>query len=196
MLVPNPRPRRSPKGLQTCFSFRRPPVKKDSTHATWVFSRDELGRILRAWNRDTSVGIYSVGEADPFVTAIERPENAPAVPIREHLRKNPAPPPNGRCRVLYHGMGRDYPGLRAIGREGACAATGYDPGQPDRRFRRKPRGRFNEIYSVYTLNVVPERTAKSIIQQIFDLLKPRGRAVISVRRDTCKGNLLPRSHNL
>jgi len=195
MLVPGPKPRRSPKGLQTCFSFRRPPVRKSTSHATWVFTRPELSRILRNWDRDTSVGIHSVGDANPFITAIQRPE-APAVPLREYLRKHPQAPPNGRCRGLYHGMGRDYPALKDIIREGACAATGYDPGQPDRKIRRKPHGRFNEIYSIYTLNVVPERTARNIVQQIFDLLKPRGRAVISVRRDICGGGLLSRSHDL
>jgi len=118
------------------------------------------------------------------------------VPLRQHLQRHPKAPPNGRCRVLYHGMGQDYPGLRAISRGGSCAVTGYDPGQPDRRFRKKPRGKFNEIYSIYTLNVVPERTARNIVQQIFDLLKPKGKAVIAVRRDTCGGGLLPRSHDL
>jgi len=188
--VPNPNVRRGSRGSQACVSFRKKPARSDGTSATWEFTKPELAQILENWDEEVSFAEHTVGTASPFVTA--RARKAPAAPIREALKSNPAP--EGQCKVLYHGVGKDRPGAEAIGRGGQCQVSSYDKYSPETELQKKPTGQHNEVYSIYTLNVVPETEAKEIVQELHDRLKPGGKAIVSTRRDVCRGGLLPKTH--
>jgi hypothetical protein len=137
-----------------------------------------LRDLLKDWNRQVAWGQYSVGPASPFKTAIARKK--PAVPLRSEIRGAPA-----ACRRLYHGIGKDQKGLVAMGR-GGCEAVGYDKYSPRSEDRRAPTGQFSEVFSIFTLNVIPESEAKQVVQELHDKLRDGGRAVIATRKDICK----------
>ena len=179
------------RGSQACVSFRKKPVRSNSSFATWEFSRSELGRILANWNGEVSFRPHTRGTGSPWVTAIARPKAA--LPIRKHLQY--APVPCSGCRVLYHGMGRDKRGLMALGRSGACSAAGYDRYSPIEADRKMPTGKFSEVVSTFTLNVLDQAEAKKVVREIHSKLRPGGIAVITTRRDVCKlkgKSLLPK----
>jgi len=189
--ISNPNVRRASGGSQACVSFRDRPWFTTDGAATWVFDRRDLDKILKNWNREVSWGQFSIGEKDPGATT--RMRRAPAKPIQLYLRRTRAPK-NGTCRVLYHGVGADEPGLKAIAR-GRCRGVGYDKYPKKRSHGRKPTGKFNEIFSIFTLNTVTERQARQILRDIRSHLKAGGRAVVATRRGrpVCEG-LLPRSY--
>lgn len=193
MRVKAKKPRRSNRGSQACVSFRKKPTRSNGGFATWEFTKPELAELLANWNREVSFGQHTEGTASPWVTAIPRPKAA--LPIREHLKKGPRPP--SKCRVLYHGMGKDKPGLAALRRSGACEAAGYDKYSPNDDERVLPGGKFSEVVSNFTLNVVNEAEAKQVVRELHDKLRADGRAVITTRRDVCKlegQSLLPKTH--
>lgn len=150
------------------------PVKESTgKFAQWHVSKDDLANILKNWD---SVGWDLRGNSRPsseekfHSTAISR--NKLSTPIESYLKHNK---PQGR--VLYHGVGRDDIGAKALG------AEKYDPFHPDENVRKAPTGNFDEVHSHYTLNVVDKDTGKKILEHIHGLLNDNGKAVISVRRD-------------
>lgn len=157
-------------GDQYCVSLPARPAKETRGYALWKLTRSELGRLLgRMKARKTRSG------PSGFRTAIAR-RRAPA-PMRSLSGRS------GAC--LYHGVGRDQPGVRAL-RKRCRVVTAYDPHHPDPRMRKRPRGKYDEILSIYTLNVVSTAEGRRVLREIHRMLKPGGRAVLAVRRDTCR----------
>jgi len=76
----------------------------------------------------------------------------------------------GRCLDYGCGKGDD---VRAYG------MVGWDPAHSPGR----PRGKFNTVVCSYVLNVVAPKDVPNILQDITSLLKPGGRAYLTVRRD-------------
>jgi hypothetical protein len=172
-------PRKS-RNNQACVNFRKKPARIGNSSATWVFTKPELADILKHWNREVAWGQYSTGPESPFRTAIVR--NKAAAPVREELKHDK---PQKACRRLYHGVGKDQQGLKSMGR-GGCEAVGYDKYSPNEADQKKPQGQFSEVFSIFTLNVIPESEAKEVVQELHDKLRADGRAVIATRRDICK----------
>jgi len=103
----------------------------------------------------------------------------PAAPLSAYLQLADAA--TNAC--LYHGVGRDQAGVKALQRTGRTVSV-YDPYHPDEAVRQPPQDVYDEVFSIYTLNVVNEETAKSILEDIMGLLRQEDSvAVIAVRRD-------------
>lgn len=155
-----------------------PPVKEaKGKYAQWHVSKKELGQILKDWHKvkwDLRGKSRPSTETKHHATAITRQKMS--LPIASYLAHNE---PKGR--VLYHGVGRDDIGAKALG------AEKYDPFHPDPAVRQPPKGPFNEIHSHYTLNVVDRAQGHKILSHIHSLMAPEGKAVISVRRDLPEG---------
>ena len=158
------------------------PVAKSSTFALWVLTHDQIHDLLASsgysWTKAAS-SKREVKEGTFHPTA--RARTAIPVPIRRFLEKFDGREEQGR--VLYHGCGKDGHGLGALTRNGRDDVVGYDPYHPDVEFRKPPRGKFDEVFSIYTLNVVERGVGVGILAEIASLLKKGGRAVIAVRRD-------------
>lgn len=167
-------------GLDDQFCVRLPAeAVSTSGHATYRLTKAELGKVLRAWGKAGWKAVRK--DRAPSTSSAFHPTAAPrkrmAVPLRKALPK--------KCgRALYHGVGRDAPGAAALRRR-CRRVVEYDPFHPDPKVRRKPKGRFDEIFSVYVLNVVPKTQGRHVLREIHRLLAPGGHATISVRRDTC-----------
>jgi hypothetical protein len=177
MKVGSCQPRKS-RNNQACVTFKKKPVRANGVSATWVFSKPELAHVLKNWRNEVAWGQYSTGPSSPFKTAIVRKK--PAAPLRSELRGSAS-----ACRRLYHGVGKDQKGVVAMGR-GGCEVVAYDKYSPKSEHRQQPTGKFSEVFSIFTLNVVPEAEAKKVVQELHDKLREGGRAVIATRRDICK----------
>ena len=161
------------------------PLLKKRNYALWVLPRIELAKLLmgslrlhNSWRLiKTTKREVKEGQFHP---AARRRHSAPA-PVREFLAHLDSRETSGR--ILYHGIGRDEPGLEAMSRGGRDEVVGFDPYHPDLELRELPTGRFDEVFSIYTLNVVPAKQGIDILGEIFDVLEPAGKAVIAVRRD-------------
>jgi len=156
-------------GDQYCVSIPARPARETRGYALWKLSRSELGRLLaRLTARKVRLGPKG------FRTAIAR---RPAC-TRAH---------EGGLGALggLHGAGRDVPGARRLRKRCRTVAL-YDPHHPDPRMRKRPREKYDEILSVYTLNVLSTAEGRRVLREIHSLLKPGGRAVLAVRRDTCR----------
>jgi len=151
----------------------RPTEERPGRYAQWCLTREQLASIIGDWTRVRwwwcSVSRPST-EGKYHATAKAR-KSLPA-PLARYLTHNS---PLGR--VLYHGVGRDDLGAKAL------RADVYDPHHPDPQVRVLPTGPYNEIHSHYTLNVVSGEVGYAILKHIHDLLSEGGRAIISVRRD-------------
>jgi ubiquinone/menaquinone biosynthesis C-methylase UbiE len=49
-----------------------------------------------------------------------------------------------------------------------------------------PKGLFDLIVSSYTLNVIDSGEGRRVLEEISRRLTKRGRALVAVRRDTCR----------
>lgn len=162
----------------------QPSVNKPS-YALWVLSRVRLASVLMnslnlygAWHlAKTTSREPKKGQFHPTAMARKR---AP-VPVRAFLESLDSRKAPGR--VLYHGIGRDEPGLEAMGRDGRDVVVGYDPYHPEPERQIVPSGRFDEVFSIYTLNVVSPSKGIDILGEIYDVLLPGGKAIIAVRKD-------------
>ena len=166
---------RASRNNQACVTFRKKPVRSNGVSATWVFSKSKLANVLKNWRREVAWGQFSTGPSSPFKTAIVRKK--PAAPLRSQLGSK-----ESACRRLYHGVGKDQQGVVAMGR-GGCEVVAYDKYSPKSEHRKEPTGKFSEVFSIFTLNVVPEAEAKQVVQELHDKLRDGGRAVIATRRD-------------
>jgi len=165
---------------QYCVRLGPRPDRAQRGYVVWRLSRRELGRLLRNWKatswRQVSTGRSpSEGRFHPTARRRLRSPNPLRAAVKDIERCN---------RALYHGVGRDQPGLALL--ERACKrVVAYDPYHPDALVRRKPRGKFDEIVSVYSLNVMSPTEGKRALREIFAKLRPRGHATIAVRSDVC-----------
>lgn len=148
----------------------------------WVLTKQSLGIILRywpafvTWQPVVPQTFASCRRCIYHPTAITR--RSPPAPIRAFLTAAEAAKPHRR--VLYHGVGRDDVGARALTLRGDVRL--YDPYHPSPLVRKAPEGQFDEIHSVYVLCVVDIETGRHILSTIFHWLSPTGIAVVSVRR--------------
>jgi len=153
----------------------------NSSFALWDLSRSELGALLKAhgtvsFERASRGATESRGRRRFHSTAVSR-KSVPR-PLRGARL--------GRCeRALYHGVGRDAPGLAALRRR-CRAVAAFDPYHPDPAVRRRPRGKFDRVLSIYTLNVLNSSEGRRALADIHSLLRKDGRALIAVRRDVCR----------
>ena len=83
---------------------------------------------------------------------------------------------------LYHGVGRDLAGAKFLESRGRQVCL-YDPHHPDPAVRVPPSGVYDEIFSIYTLNVIPAPEARRVLKEILGCMKEDSVAVIAVRRD-------------
>lgn len=165
--------------------LRLEPQIKTAHYALWVLSRSRLASLLMthldlhaSWKlASTTHRETKKGQFHP-TTCGRRATPAPLRSFLESLDSRKVP-----GRVLYHGMGRDELGLEAMSRDGRDEVVGYDPFHPDPERRLLPLVQFDEVFSIYTLNVVPAIEGIAILGEIYDVLKPDGKAVIAVRRD-------------
>lgn len=170
-------------------------AEKRGKYALYRFSKAALDKTLSTWPQCTKWERRS--QLKPTIleprryhpTAIGR--YAPPRPMLDSFTlDNHGDPSN---TILYHGCGRDDEGFLALARKATYSertnkrsrpyAKAYDPYCPWTDLRQKPTGQFDEIHSHYTLNVVDQATGLAILGEIHQLLKPEGRAIISVRRD-------------
>jgi len=156
------------------------PTMTTSSYALYVLSVEDLKRVLREWDKVSWVkeagDVRDPEDGEFHPTAIARP-SAPA-PIRDFLKKGE---PRKSGRVLYHGVGRDESGTKALSMGGKRTVQIYDPYHEDEKVTKVPEGKFDEVHNHYTLNVVTKAEGKKILQEISKLLS--GVLVVSVRRD-------------
>jgi ADP-ribose pyrophosphatase YjhB (NUDIX family)/GNAT superfamily N-acetyltransferase len=158
--------------------------EKKGLYATWELSKQDLKNILKNWDKHTwEYASASRPSASEKFHATARSRQSLSAPVSDYLKSKGAT----KGRVLYHGVGRDDVGADALN------AEKYDPFHPNPEIRKQPSGKFDEVHSHYTLNVVDKDTGKGIIQHLHDLLNENGKAVISVRRDLPKTNPLAKS---
>jgi hypothetical protein len=155
-----------------------PPAKESTgSYAQWHMTKEQLGHVLKNWDKvqwERRSDSRPSAEAKFHSTAITR--NKLSKPIANYLERHGKP----TGRVLYHGVGRDDIGAKELG------AYRYDPYHPDSSVRQEPNGKFDEVHSHYTLNVVDKDTGFKILSHIHGLLSDGGKAVVSVRRDLKK----------
>lgn len=159
------------------------PIYENGRYALWVIPRDQLESMLTKGHFKTwSLRLRT--ERDPKEESYHptaRPRQTVPAPMKKFFESADTRAEAGR--VLYHGCGRDFHGLAALSRSGRDAVEGYDPHHPDSEFRKFPKGKFDEVFSIYTLNVVPVGMGTNILCEMANALKKNGRAVIAVRRD-------------
>lgn len=85
------------------------------------------------------------------------------------------------------GKGRDVVDLQEIGFD----ITGYDPFHIP--WNKPVKSKYDTILCTYVLNVVDRQTRATIIRNIQRLLRPEGKAYITVRRDIKKEGLTKRN---
>jgi len=150
-----------------------PSRQSTGKYAQWHLTKEQLAHVLKNWDKvkwEMRGSSRPSKEGQHHSTAISR--NKLSAPLQGYLDRNE---PKGK--VLYHGVGRDEVGAKALG------ADKFDPYHPDEAVRQAPKGPYDEIHSHYTLNVVDKPTGFNILKHIHGLLKPGGKAVVSVRRD-------------
>jgi len=98
-------------------------------------------------------------------TAIRR--NHPSSPARQLHERGLL---RGRCLDYGCGRGDDVE---------AYGMAGWDPAHSPKR----PGGKFDTVTCSYVLNVVPAKDVPYILRDIHSLLRPGGRAYLTVRRD-------------
>ena len=59
----------------------------------------------------------------------------------------------------------------------------YDPFHYDNSLKSLPKGKFDEVHSHYTMNVIDHETGGNVMNEISSKLKPNGKAVVTARRD-------------
>jgi hypothetical protein len=170
------------KGDQYWTEFDMPGSQlKSGKHETYHFTKADLKNLLENWDDKTSF-IHS--HSTNKTTQMGRPK-IPARPIVDFLaeKKNKSEPHKD---ILYHGAGKDYPGIKALAENGKHSVDAYEP-YPEaghEHMKTLPNKKYDEIHSHFTLNVVDHTIGKSIMQEIHDRLKPDGVAHVSVRRDS------------
>ena len=160
------------------------PVAETARYALWVLTREQLHKMLST-SHYKKWSLAASSKRDPQRESFHptaRARTAIPAPVSRFLG-SPNDERTEPGRVLYHGCGRDVYGMAAMTRSGRDEVEGYDPYHPDAELRSLPKGKFDEVFSIYTLNVVPVGTGTEILCELVNSLKKGGRAVIAVRRD-------------
>ena len=173
--------------------------KVTGAHATWHFSKRDLAHILRNWDNAAHWewrGAFKYApDANKAHPSVRQRQDAP-VPIKDHVKGQPQKVND----ILYHGAGVDMAGyqmLHDVGKQvdahDPFQAYG-DPKDPWKRdIRPLPNKKYDQIHSVFTLNVVTKPQGKQILQDMHDRMNDDGKAIISVRRDEiCAKNAKPK----
>lgn len=179
-------------GTQYRVDLLAPPLFENSSYVIWQLSKEgllttiqrlQVVPVSRTWKQLRKGRAPSHSNYHP--TAVAR--TATPVPIARALLQLGRY--SKRHRVLYHGVGRDTFGAEALTRQGRYKVVRYDPFHPDPKVRSFPRGRYREVWSIYTLNVLPFERGIKLLQEIHDFIdelehKPETAfAMIAVRRD-------------
>jgi len=160
------------------------PIHRSSGYRTYKFTKSQIGDILSNWGTSATWKYHSRGNTAQRKTGhhpTAKSRTTAASPILSHIRENPDEH-IGR-RVLYHGVGMDTFGQKALG------AEAYDPYPESGPNSRMPKGKFDIVHSHYTLNVMSknptydgdENNGYEVLSSIYKKLKKNGHAVISVR---------------
>lgn len=131
--------------------------------------------VISPPNRITKRGYHS--------TAIER-RDIP-LPLKRYLSTyNPLLKRAGGY-IMYHGIGKDRHGLHALEHWAGPGAfvRAYDPHHPDLTVRCKPEYPFDEIFSIYVLNIMDRHNGYEVIIDFINWLTDIGHVIIAVRRD-------------
>lgn len=165
------------------FPGLRPARQRSGAFAQFELPSDALEKILEEWPASAvwearSKGKETAASGGYHPTAI--PRKAVPAPIREYIKAHPSRRGKVR-RILYHGVGRDQKGAKAL--EDCGMVTAYDPNHPDESIRSKPTGKFVEVHSHYVLNVVSQAEGRELLAEILSYLEGVGVAVVTVRRD-------------
>jgi len=157
------------------FSDIQPAISKNQLFAQYILTKADIETIICHWSKQTWE-LKTGGQVKAVIKSrfhpTARDRRTLTVPIAKYLEKfKPAK------NVLYHGVGRDSLGAQAL------HADAYDPFHPNSQVRMEPTKQYDEIHSHYTLNVVTKEEGLEILRHIHSLLKPQGKAIISVRRD-------------
>lgn len=190
--TPNPEdsnlPPFDPKGRSqyNVFFKGHQPKKSTSTYARYELSKADIKHILDNW--DTSADWQKGGKMKQVATKGFHPtardrKEIPAT-FRDYLQEtaNDKKPQS----ILYHGVGRDLAGAKALKRGGQNTVDVYDKFHDRAAVRQLPSKLYDQIHSNYTLNVVNPEEGKGIMQEIHDRLHDTGKAIIHVRRDVAK----------
>lgn len=167
------------------FTNHKPAIHKSNEFAQYHLNKQDIGKILKDWPHAAKWEPKLEGKAAVSSTGFHgttRFREKLSQPLREFLDKSDSRSSPGR--VLYHGVGRDDVGANALKVRGQVVK--YDPYHPDPDVRKAPQGKFGEVHSHYTLNVVDKAQGKKILQEIHDSLEEGGKAIITVRRDLDK----------
>ncbi len=163
--------------------------KETSGYARYHFKKDQLKSLIDNW--DSEAGFTPITESTkPVETGKHHPtataRQEAAAPLRDYVDTHPV---LGK-RILYHGVGRDLAGAKLLARGDANDVEVYDPHHPDEAVRAEPKGKYDQIHSHYTLNVVDPDEGKKVLTHIHSKLRNGGEAIVSVRRDLPLGKLL------
>jgi hypothetical protein len=115
------------------------PDFENSGYALWILSPWDINTAIKTL---TSVKVRDGREAVPnkyHPTSIPRIKGG-AAPLMWYLKFDG----HRKCKALYHGVGRDEAGMRALRARGR-ATTAYDPYHPDSSYQVPPEGPFDEI---------------------------------------------------
>jgi hypothetical protein len=162
------------------FTGVEPLTHRAGGFITWELTKPQLKQILDGWE-ETAKWEYRSPSRDTKENtfhATARARTHLSAPLAKWLEKRP----HNEGRALYHGIGRDEVGADALHQTG-MKIDKYDPHHPDPSYHTLPNRQYDQVHSHYTLNVVDRDQGHKIVQQIHDLLKDNGKAVISVRRD-------------
>lgn len=160
------------------FLGLQPAIARKREFAQYHLTKVALRTILADWPRFvrwTAKSPSRKAGGDFHPTAI--PRTRLSAPLRGYLERFGS----ADGKVLYHGIGRDEIGARALQVRGQVVC--FDPHHPDPEVRRQPNGCFDEVHSHYTLNVVCADTGRAILTEIYALLAADGFAIVTVRRD-------------
>ncbi len=162
-------------GLDPIVNFKR-------HYVLWNLTKPQLRHIIKNWD-DVVVWDKIVERKVSYKGGYHpntRPRKTLSSPIEYYLETNDD---RNSKRVLYHGIGRDNIGLKALSQYGKNVVYGYDPYHPNELYRSLPSGLFDEVHSHYTLSAINRYDGKNVIKEIHDKLNSNGIAVMSVRRD-------------
>lgn len=163
------------------------PLFRNRNYALWKLSPDGISEMLAnikglTWTKANDTKMAYKTSKGYHSTAIRR--FTPPAPLQKYLDTyNPLLRVGGY--MLYHGVGKDDVGWRAISSWSPFSlVTAFDPYHPNTEIQKKPNtNTFDEIFSIYVLNVVDKKAGYQIFEDLLTWLKPHGHAIIAVRKD-------------
>lgn len=169
----------------------QPVLSKSKGYDVYKLSKEQIGHLLDHWHKvkweKRSEGATGTKKGGFHATTVspEARRGGASAPLAHYLSHPAFSNDHVGKKVLYSGVGQDEAGRKML------KADAYDPTHPDPNVRKVPKKKYDIIHSHYTLNVMskgPEfpgdtDNGYSALGLIHHLLKDKGHAVISVRRD-------------